>query len=98
MDRTVNTPHEMLNPSTLPKPTGFSHAVVAAPGRLVFLAGKTGHRTDGSIDQTVEEQFEQAAKNVAIALKQPTVPPSTSSRCRSSSPTSPGTGGRWGAR
>ena len=69
MDRTVNTPHEMLNPSTLPKPSGFTHAVVAAPGRLVFLAGQTGHRADGSIDQTVEEQFEQAAKNVAIALE-----------------------------
>ncbi|HEX2370589.1 MAG TPA: RidA family protein [Acidimicrobiia bacterium] len=69
MDRAVNTPHLMLNPSTLPTPSGYTHAVVTSPGRLVFLAGQTGHRTDGSIDEALVEQFEQAATNVAIALE-----------------------------
>ncbi len=69
MDRAVNTPHQMLNPSTLPTPSGYTHAVVTGPGRLVFLAGQTGHRTDGSIDEGLVEQFEQAATNVAIALE-----------------------------
>jgi enamine deaminase RidA (YjgF/YER057c/UK114 family) len=59
----------MLNPSTLPTPSGYTHAVVTSPGRLVFLAGQTGHRTDGSIDEALVEQFEQAATNVAIALE-----------------------------
>ncbi len=64
----MNTPHQMLNPSMLPTPSGYTHAVVTGPGRLVFLAGQTGHRTDGSIDEGIVEQFEQAAKNIAIAL------------------------------
>jgi enamine deaminase RidA (YjgF/YER057c/UK114 family) len=59
----------MLNPSTLPKPSGYTHAVVAGPGRLVFLAGQTGHRADGSIDDGVVAQFEQAVANIAVALE-----------------------------
>jgi enamine deaminase RidA (YjgF/YER057c/UK114 family) len=69
VDRAVNTPHRMLNPSTLPEPSGYSHAVVTGPGRLVFLAGQTGHRADGSIDDGVVAQFEQAVANVAVALE-----------------------------
>ena len=68
MDRQVSTPHQMLNPGTLPKPSGYTHAVVTGPGRLVFLAGQTGHRADGSIDEGIVGQFEQAAQNIVIAL------------------------------
>ena len=56
----MSTPHQMLNPDTLPTPSGYTH-VVTGPGRLVFLAGQTGHRADGSIDEGLVEQFEQAA-------------------------------------
>ncbi|HWC31522.1 MAG TPA: RidA family protein [Actinomycetota bacterium] len=64
------TPHEIVNPPSLPRPSGFSHALVAASGRLVFLGGQAGHRADGSlVGPGLVEQFEQAASNVADALR-----------------------------
>ncbi len=69
MDRPVTGPHELVNPPSLAKPSGFSHAVVAAEGRTVYLAGQTGHRADGTLaGATLIEQFDQALQNVAAAL------------------------------
>jgi enamine deaminase RidA (YjgF/YER057c/UK114 family) len=62
--------HELLNPESLSPPRGFSHAVVAAPGRLVFLAGQTAHATDGSLpSEDFVEQFDAACANVVTALE-----------------------------
>ena len=63
------TPHRLVNPETLSPPRGYSHVVVGAPGTLVALAGQTGHRADGSIDDDLVGQFDQAARNVAEALR-----------------------------
>jgi enamine deaminase RidA (YjgF/YER057c/UK114 family) len=61
--------HQFLNPDDLAPPAGFSHVAVAAPGRLVFLAGQTAHQADGSLaGSTVAQQFAAAAENVATAL------------------------------
>jgi enamine deaminase RidA (YjgF/YER057c/UK114 family) len=61
--------HQFLNPEDLAPPIGFSHVAVAAPGRLVFLAGQTAHQADGSLaGSTVAQQFAAAAENVATAL------------------------------
>lgn len=61
--------HQFLNPGDLAPPVGFSHVAVAAPGRLVFLAGQTAHQADGSLaGSTVAQQFAAAAENVAVAL------------------------------
>jgi enamine deaminase RidA (YjgF/YER057c/UK114 family) len=61
--------HQFLNPEELAPPVGFSHLAVAAPGRLVFLAGQTAHQPDGSVKgTTLTEQFAAAAANVAAAL------------------------------
>lgn len=57
------TPHRIVNPETLPAPSGFAHAVVAAPGRTVYLGGQIG---EGA---TVAEQFSAAAANVVTALR-----------------------------
>jgi enamine deaminase RidA (YjgF/YER057c/UK114 family) len=35
-------PISLLNPASLPRPSGFSHGVLADGGRLLFLAGQTG--------------------------------------------------------
>jgi enamine deaminase RidA (YjgF/YER057c/UK114 family) len=66
---TEHGPHRLVNPETLPPPTGYSNAVVAAPGTLVFLGGQAGHRPDGSMAQDLVAQFDQAAANVAEALR-----------------------------
>jgi len=64
----TDSPHEIVNPPTLLAPVGFSHAVVAGPGRTVHLGGQTGHRQDGSLPDGLVAQFDQAAANVATAL------------------------------
>jgi enamine deaminase RidA (YjgF/YER057c/UK114 family) len=70
VDRPVSdSPHELRNPETLPPPKGFSHAVFPADGRTVYLAGQTGHRADGSLDDGLVDQFDQACANVVEALR-----------------------------
>jgi enamine deaminase RidA (YjgF/YER057c/UK114 family) len=62
---------ERVNPAALARPSGFSHAVVATGGRLVFLAGQTALGPDGTIaGATVTEQFEQALGNLLVALRE----------------------------
>ncbi|HET9848631.1 MAG TPA: RidA family protein [Candidatus Dormibacteraeota bacterium] len=69
MDRPVVSRHEIRNPQTLPPPRGFSHAVIAQPGRAIYLAGQAAQRPDGSlVAGTVAEQFDVAAANVVKAL------------------------------
>jgi enamine deaminase RidA (YjgF/YER057c/UK114 family) len=60
---------ERINPGELAPPSGFSHAVTAAGGRLVFLAGQTALDPGGSIVVGgVVEQFERALANLLDAL------------------------------
>ena len=61
--------HQFINPDGMMPPVGFSHVAVAAPGRLVFLAGQTAHQADGTVaGSTMAEQFAAAIANVAAAL------------------------------
>jgi len=61
---------ERINPGELARPSGFSHAVSATGGRLVFLAGQTGYTPDGGIvPGGVVPQFEQALGNLLTALR-----------------------------
>jgi enamine deaminase RidA (YjgF/YER057c/UK114 family) len=52
--------NRIVNPPDLPKPSGFSHAVVA--GNTVYLAGQVG------TGDTLVEQFDGAAKSLVTAL------------------------------
>ncbi len=59
-----------VNPPALARPSGFSHAVVADGGRVVFLAGQVALDADGVITGgTVAEQFERALANLLEALR-----------------------------
>ncbi len=61
---------ERVNPPALARPSGFSHAVVANGGRVVFLAGQVALGADGLITGgTVAEQFERALANLLEALR-----------------------------
>ena len=65
----MTTPHRIVNPAGMAPPAGFAHAVVAAPGRTVYLGGQAAQGPDGRIvGATVAEQFEVAAGNLAAAL------------------------------
>lgn len=60
---------ERVNPPDLPAPSGFSHAVTAHGGSLVFLAGQTALAADGQIvGGGIVAQFEQALANLLAAL------------------------------
>lgn len=53
--------NRIVNPPELPRPSGFSHALVA--GNTVYLAGQVGS------GETLVEQFDEAAGNVVTALQ-----------------------------
>jgi enamine deaminase RidA (YjgF/YER057c/UK114 family) len=55
--------HRIVDVPGLPEPVGYAHAVVAAPGRTVYLGGQTG------AGDTVVEQFDAAAANLVAALR-----------------------------
>ena len=61
---------ERINPGELAPPSGFSHAVAASGGRLVFLAGQTALGADGRIEgEGVLDQFQRALSNLLLALR-----------------------------
>jgi enamine deaminase RidA (YjgF/YER057c/UK114 family) len=60
---------ERINPGELAPAAGFSHAVTAAGGTLVFLAGQTALDRAGTVvGETLVEQFETALSNLLEAL------------------------------
>ena len=62
---------ERINPGDLAQPSGFSHAVAATGGRLIFLAGQTAAGPDGRVDGAgVVLQFERALGNLLLALRE----------------------------
>ena len=60
---------ERINPGKLARPSGFSHAVSAPAGGMVFLAGQIGMDRDGKLaGGGIVPQFEQALANLLTAL------------------------------
>jgi enamine deaminase RidA (YjgF/YER057c/UK114 family) len=55
--------HRIVDVPGLPEPVGYAHAVVAAPGRTVYLGGQTG------AGETIVDQFDAAAANLVAALR-----------------------------
>ena len=65
----MTSPHRVVNPSGLAAPRGYAHAVVAAPGRTVHLAGQVAGDEQGVIrGDSLAAQFDAAAGNVVTAL------------------------------
>ncbi len=62
------SPHHTINPESLGRPWGFSHAVVPGPGRAVYVAGQTGHGPDDFLPDGLVEQFDVACRNVVAVL------------------------------
>ena len=62
-------PKTIVNPSSLAKPSGYSHGI-AASGRLLFLAGQTGMDGSGRIAAPGDlvAQFRQALANLQTVV------------------------------
>jgi enamine deaminase RidA (YjgF/YER057c/UK114 family) len=68
--RVPRSPHRIVTAEGLAPPVGFAHAVVAAPGRTVYLGGQAAQGPDGVVTgTTVDEQFDVAAGNLVTALR-----------------------------
>jgi len=68
--RVPRSPHRIVTAEGLAPPVGFAHAVVAAPGRTVYLGGQAAQGPDGVVTGTsVAEQFDVAAGNLVTALR-----------------------------
>ena len=66
----MSAEHRIVTAPTLAEPIGYAHAVVAAPGRTVYLGGQVAQGPDGEIHgETIVEQFELAAANLVAALE-----------------------------
>lgn len=61
--------HELFNPEELTPPAGFSHGALAGDGRLLHIAGQTGHDADGTISGDLTDQFGAACRAVATVIE-----------------------------
>jgi len=63
------TPHRIATSNALAPSSGYAHAVIAAPGRLIFLGGQTSQDGEGICrGETLVQQFELALDNMVKAL------------------------------
>lgn len=62
---------EIINPSSLSKPSGYAHGVFTEGGRVLFLAGQTGMGPDGGIASPGDlvAQFAQALSNLKAVVE-----------------------------
>ena len=62
---------EIINPSSLARPVGFSHGIAVTGGRLLFLAGQTGSDAEGRITApgNIVAQYEQIMRNFQAVVE-----------------------------
>jgi enamine deaminase RidA (YjgF/YER057c/UK114 family) len=62
--------HDIITAPSLAPPVGYAHAVRAAPGRTVWLAGQIAADSDGAVvGATLAAQFDRALANLMAALR-----------------------------
>jgi enamine deaminase RidA (YjgF/YER057c/UK114 family) len=58
-----------INPQALGKPPGYTHVVeIAAPGRIVYIAGQLGVDRNGKVGSDFRQQAVQTFENLKSAL------------------------------
>ncbi len=62
--------HRLINPEGLAPARGFSYAAVPDSGRLVYLAGITGHDEAEQIDEGIVDQFAAACRSVGRVIEE----------------------------
>ena len=62
--------HHLINPEGLAPARGFSYASVPGSGRLVYLAGITGHDEAEEVDEDIVGQFAAACRSVARVVEE----------------------------
>ena len=62
--------HTLFDPKGMAPAAGFSYGALAADGKLLHIAGMTGHREDMSIDRDLVAQFGAACRSVARVIEE----------------------------
>lgn len=62
------TRHHLFDPAGMSPAMGFSYGALADQGRLLHIAGLTGHAVDGSISEDLVDQFAAACTSVARVI------------------------------
>ena len=61
--------NEVLHPGAWAPPIGYSNGIVAAPGRIVFVAGQIGWNAEQRFETAdLARQFERALENIVAVL------------------------------
>ena len=61
--------NQFINPDGLSKPPGYTHVVVAKPGKIIYLAGQVANDTTGKVvSSDFRAQAEQVFANLKTAL------------------------------
>jgi enamine deaminase RidA (YjgF/YER057c/UK114 family) len=63
-------PVERINPSTLSKPTGYTHVVTVTGGRTIYISGQVAFDKEGNIvgPKDFRAQAVQVFENLRVAL------------------------------
>lgn len=61
----------LINPSTLARPSGFSHGILVTGGHLLFLSGQTASNAEGQIiaPGDLVAQYEQVLQNLQVVVE-----------------------------
>jgi enamine deaminase RidA (YjgF/YER057c/UK114 family) len=59
---------QFINPQGVPKPTGYTQVVSAAPGRMIFISGQGGAASDGQMPEDFAEQTKNTFENIGRCL------------------------------
>ena len=59
---------QFLNPQGVPKPTGYTQVVSAAPGRMIFISGQGGVAPDGQMPEDFALQTKNTFENIGRCL------------------------------
>lgn len=66
------SPHDIVNPETLARPTGFSHGILTSGRQMLFLAGQTATDQEGNIvaPGDVVGQYRQVLSNLKAVVEE----------------------------
>lgn len=63
---------KILNPSSLGRPSGFSHGVLTSGGRMLFLAGQTAFNSEGHLvaHGNLVDQYEEVLRHLQAVVEE----------------------------
>jgi enamine deaminase RidA (YjgF/YER057c/UK114 family) len=63
---------KIINPASLPRPSGFSHGILTTGGQMLFLGGQAAINTDGQIvaPGDLVKQFEEVLRHFKAVVEE----------------------------